>query len=147
MRIINISNKKDLLIKASKWFSEKWGIDEKIYFKSIKNSFNSQTIPQWYLVLDKNTIIAGAGIIQNDFHKRKDLEPNLCALYVEENYRGNKISSQLLKFIKNDLKTKNINKFYLLTELVGFYEKYDGIFIENIVDNEAYPLRVYKIEF
>ncbi|MCR8686829.1 GNAT family N-acetyltransferase [Campylobacter sp. 1569] len=147
MRIINISNKKDLLIKASKWFSEKWDIDEKIYFKSIKNSFNSQTIPQWYLVLDKNTIIAGAGIIQNDFHKRKDLEPNLCALYVEENYRGNKISSQLLKFIKNDLKTKNINKFYLLTELVGFYEKYDGIFIENIVDNEAYPLRVYKIEF
>ncbi|WP_261545153.1 GNAT family N-acetyltransferase [Campylobacter lari] len=99
------------------------------------------------MVLDKNTIIVGAGIIQNDFHKRKDLEPNLCALYVEENYRGNKISSQLLKFIKNDLKTKNINKFYLLTELVGFYEKYDGIFIENIVDNEAYPLRVYKIEF
>ncbi|MCV3451125.1 GNAT family N-acetyltransferase [Campylobacter lari] len=97
--------------------------------------------------LDKNSIIAGAGIIQNDFHNRKDLEPNLCALYVEENYRGNKLTNQLLKFIKNDLKTKNINKFYLLTELAGFYEKYGGIFIENIMDNEACSLRVYKIEF
>ncbi|EGK7514948.1 GNAT family N-acetyltransferase [Campylobacter lari] len=147
MHIINISDKKDLSIKASKWFSEKWGIDEKIYFESIESSFNSQTIPQWYLILDKNSIIAGAGIIQNDFHNRKDLEPNLCALYVEESYRGNKLTNQLLKFIKNDLKTKNINKFYLLTELVGFYEKYGGIFIENIMDNEACSLRVYKIEF
>lgn len=50
MHIINISDKKDLSIKASKWFSEKWGIDEKIYFESIESSFNSQTIPQWYLV-------------------------------------------------------------------------------------------------
>lgn len=49
------------------------------------------------LVLDKNTIIAGAGVIQNNFHNRKYLEPNLCALYIEENYRGNKISNQLLK--------------------------------------------------
>ncbi|WP_094750253.1 GNAT family N-acetyltransferase [Campylobacter ornithocola] len=145
--ITNISDKKDLSTKASKWFSEKWGIDEKVYFESIESSFNSKTTPQWYLALDKNIIIVGAGIIQNDFHNRKDLEPNLCALYVEENYRGNKISSQLLKFIKNDLKTKNINKFYLLIELVGFYEKYGGIFIENIIDNEAYSLRVYKIEF
>ncbi|MCV3470902.1 GNAT family N-acetyltransferase [Campylobacter sp. CNRCH_2015_0814] len=118
MHIINISDKKDLSIKASKWFSEKWGIDEKIYFESIESSFNSQTIPQWYLVLDKNSIIAG--VIQNDFHNRKDLKPNLCALYIEENYRGNKLTNQLLKFIKNDLKTKNINKFYLLTELAGF---------------------------
>ena len=42
-------------------------------------------IPQWYVIVDgqRNTI-AGAGVIENDFHDRKDLTPNLCDLFVEE---------------------------------------------------------------
>lgn len=35
-------------------------------------------IPNWF--------IAGAGVIENDFHNRPDLTPNICALYVEEDY-------------------------------------------------------------
>lgn len=45
-------------------------------------------IPQWYVIVDgqRNTI-AGAGVIENDFHDRKDLTPNLCDLFVEERKR------------------------------------------------------------
>ena len=32
--------------------------------------------------------ISGAGVIENDFHDRKDLTPNLCALFVEERKCG-----------------------------------------------------------
>ena len=42
-------------------------------------------ITQWYVIVDgQRNIIAGAGVIENDFHDRKDLTPNLCALFVEE---------------------------------------------------------------
>lgn len=38
-------------------------------------------IPQWYVIVDgQRNIIAGTGVIENDFYDRKDLTPNLCAL-------------------------------------------------------------------
>ncbi len=46
-------------------------------------------VPQWYvLVNQRNAIIAGADVIENNFHERKDLRPKLCALFVEKDYRN-----------------------------------------------------------
>lgn len=48
----------------------------------------SAAVPQWYVTLGgQGEILAGAGVIENDFHNRKDLSPNLCALFVEAPYR------------------------------------------------------------
>ena len=33
-------------------------------------------------------VIGGLGVIENDFHDRKDLTPNICAVYTEEEYRN-----------------------------------------------------------
>lgn len=32
-------------------------------------------------------IVAGMGLIENDFHDKKDLSPNVCAVYTEEEHR------------------------------------------------------------
>ena len=40
----------------------------------------------------------GAGVIENDFHDRKDLTPNVCAVYVEEHCRCQGIAGKLLEF-------------------------------------------------
>ena len=61
-------------------------------------------IPQWYIIVDgqRNTI-AGAGVIENDFHDRKDLTPNLCDLFVEERKRGRGIAGVVPDFVRKDL--------------------------------------------
>ena len=41
----------------------------------------------WYLCLDSECIVGGLGVIENDFHDRKDLKPNVCAVYTEKEYR------------------------------------------------------------
>ena len=41
----------------------------------------------WYLCLDSGRIVGGLGVIENDFHDRKDLTPNVCAVYTEQEYR------------------------------------------------------------
>ena len=33
--------------------------------------------PQWYLAINGSKIIGGLGVIENDFHERKDLSPNV----------------------------------------------------------------------
>ena len=78
----------------------------------------------WYLCLDGDKIVGGLGVIKNDFHERKDLAPNICAVYTEEAYRGQGIAGKLLDMTVDDMKSKRITPIYLLTDHTGFYERY-----------------------
>lgn len=40
--------------------------------------------PQWYTAMENRKIIGGMGVIESDFPNRKDLSPNVCAVYTEE---------------------------------------------------------------
>ena len=83
----------------------------------------------WYLCLDGNAIIAGLGVIDNDFHERKDLSPNVCAVYTEPAYRGQGIAGNLLHMAVEDLREKGISPVYLVTDHTGFYERYGWRFL------------------
>ena len=78
----------------------------------------------WYLCTEDNQIVGGMGVIENDFHDRKDLTPNVCAVYTEEAYRCRGIAGNLLNFVYEDLKSKGISPIYLLTDHTSFYERY-----------------------
>ena len=41
----------------------------------------------WYLCLDNERIVGGLGVIENNFHNRKDLAPNVCAVYTEQKFK------------------------------------------------------------
>ncbi|WBW49515.1 GNAT family N-acetyltransferase [Peptoniphilus equinus] len=57
----------------------------------------------------------GVGVIPNDFHQRKDLALNICALYTEAAHRGRGIAGRLLDMAVNDLKAAGIPEVYLIT--------------------------------
>ena len=78
----------------------------------------------WYLCLEGERIVGGMGVIENDFHDRKDLTPNVCAVYTEEDCRGRGIAGNLLNMVRDDLFAKGITPIYLLTDHTGFYERY-----------------------
>ena len=85
---------------------------------------NRKTEYGWYLCLDGEKIIGGLGVIENDFHDRKDLKPNVCAVYTEEAYRKQGIAGQLLNTVVEDMRSKGIFALYLVTDHIGFYECY-----------------------
>ncbi|MFK5908887.1 GNAT family N-acetyltransferase [Acinetobacter baumannii] len=116
--------------------SEKWQIPVEAYLESIQISIDQKhAIPQWYIVLNKDKyLIAGAGVIDNDFHERKDLTPNLCALFVEENYRNQNIAKQILDFVREDLSNQGIQTLYLITDHTEFYEKCGWRFLTLVKD-------------
>ena len=99
---------------------------------------------QGYLALEGARIIAGLGIIENDFHNRKDLSPNLCALYTEPDRRGRGIAGSLLSRAWADLQAGGICRAYLVTELTSFYERYGWAFHCMVQDTESgQALRLY----
>lgn len=87
---IRLCDQPERLDEAADWFAQRWGIAESAYRQSMQESLRPRdAVPQWYLVLTpQGRIAAGAGVIENDFHERRDLAPNVCALFVEPEDRG-----------------------------------------------------------
>lgn len=56
-----------------------------------------------YLCLCGEKFIGGMGVIENDFHPRKDLAPNVCAVYTEGLRRGRETLSDVRSHRKRNL--------------------------------------------
>ena len=146
-RLAKINECPHLLHPAAQWFHSKWDIPADAYLESMEQSISPGcAVPQWYLILDeRDEILAGAGIIENDFHDRKDLTPNLCALYVEEEFRGCGLARELLAFIRNDMALQNIPRIYLVTDHTELYETYGWTFLTMVQDESGCPERMYTV--
>ena len=141
---ITLRERPDLKNMAAEWFHSKWGVSTESYLKCMNDYLDYSTEYGWYLCLDKDKIIGGMGVIENDFHNRKDLRPNICAVYTEEEYRCQGISGRLLNMVVTDMKSKDISPIYLITDHVGFYERYGWEFMCMVQgDEESNMTRIY----
>ena len=124
LSFITLREKPEIINEAALWFNSKWGVPKEAYLECMESYLKGDTELGWYLCLDGNKIIGGMGVIENDFHDRKDLTPNVCAVYTEESYRKQGIAGVLLNMVVDDLKSKGISPVYLVTDHTGFYERY-----------------------
>ena len=133
MKIIRITDSPDLIPTLAEWFNSKWGIPKEAYLDSMRDALTQgSAVPEWYAVICNEKIIGGAGVIENDFHDRPDLAPNLCALYVEPEYRGRGIAGELLEFISSDMQKRGVATLYLVTDHTSFYERYGWEYLTDV---------------
>ena len=81
-------------------------------------------------IYDGDKIVAGMVVIENDFHDRKDLIPNACAVYTEKKYR-----------------CKGISPVYLVTDHTSFYERYGWEFlcmVQGDGENEMTKMYIHR---
>ncbi len=143
-KYINLREAVEMRQEAASWFHEKWGVPTEAYLERMDEYLNCETEYGWYLCLDGKRIVGGLGVIDNDFHDRKDLFPNVCAVYTEEEYRRQGISGKLLNMVVEDMRSKGITPIYLVTDHVGFYERYGWeFFCMAQGDGEPEPTRLY----
>lgn len=126
MKIVLVNENAEYKKIAIEFFQKTWANEkkEKIYEDCILHCSTEGILPKWYLLIEKNKVIGGAGLITNDFISRMDLFPWICALYVESAYRGKSYGSLLLKKIIDDAKRDSFKSVYLCTDHKGYYEKY-----------------------
>ncbi len=126
---ITLRQNPQLKEQASQWFHQKWGVPQEAYLECVEDYLSGKTEYGWYLCMDGDKIVGGLGVIENDFHNRKDLTPNICAVYTEPDYRCNGIAGRLLDMAVEDLRGKGVSPVYLLTDHTGFYERYGWEFL------------------
>lgn len=143
-KYITLMEQPELKEAAASWFSSKWGIPKEAYSECMEAYLNKDTEYGWFLCLYGDKIVAGMGVIENDFHDRKDLTPNVCAVYTEEEHRGKGIAGKLLDMVVNEMKNKEITPLYLVTDHTGFYERYGWKFLCMVQgDDEPEMTRMY----
>lgn len=145
MEIIKLREHAEYADVAAAWYHSKWGIPLEAYAKSIADCLSGQSaVPQWYLALEEGNIVGGLGVIENDFHNRPDLTPNVCAVYVEEACRCRGIAGKLLDTVCRDMRSFGIDTLYLITEHTSFYERYGWRFHCMVQgDGEPHLSRMY----
>ena len=123
-RYIALREEPQLMEPAARWFHSKWHVPVEAYLACMEEYLSGATELGWYLCLEGDRIVGGMGVIENDFHDRRDLTPNVCAVYTEEDCRCQGIAGNLLNMVRDDLYAKGITPIYLLTDHTGFYERY-----------------------
>lgn len=125
MRIISIRETPEYKSLAISYFQKSWPkVNPIIYSDCIEHSITStQPLPQWYLLEKDQQIIGCAGLITNDFISRMDLYPWICAIFIDEKFRGHNYGSLLIEKAKQDAKSFGFEHSYLCTDHVEYYEK------------------------
>ena len=141
---VTLRERPDLKDAAATWFHGKWNVPKEAYLECMEAYLNHETEYGWYLCLDGSRIIGGMGVIENDFHDRKDLSPNVCAVYTEKEYRCQGIAGNLLNMVVEDMRSMGISPLYLVTNHTGFYERYGWEFLCMVQgDGEPEMSRMY----
>ena len=134
----------EIMPYAAEWFHSNWHVPTEAYLACMSDYLRGKTELGWYLCFDGKKIVGGLGVIENDFHNRPDLTPNICAVYTEEAYRRQGVAGRLLNMAVDDLRQKGISPVYLLTDHTGFYERYGWeFFCLARGDGEAKMSRMY----
>ena len=146
--IIPVRDNPGYLDRAVDYLTSKWGIPRIIYQDCVANSLTTASpLPRWYLLVNRLGVIIGSyGLIMNDLISRQDLWPWLCALYVEESYRGHAFGAKMLEHGRQEAKRLGFRKLYLSTDHVGYYEKYGWSYIGDGYDRSGEPGRIYEAD-
>ena len=143
-KYITLREQSELLNIAAEWFHSKWGVPKEAYLECMEAYLKHETELGWFLCLDGEQIVGGLGVIENDFHNRPDLTPNVCAVYTEESHRCQGIAGKLLDMAVEDLRVKGISPAYLVTDHTSFYERYGWEFLCMVQgDGEPDMTRMY----
>lgn len=141
---VNLRQRPELRDSAAEWFHQKWRVPEEAYRICMERYLQKKIEYGWYLCLEGDRILGGLGVIENDFHDRKDLSPNICAVYTEAEFRCRGIAGHLLDMAVEDLRSHGISPVYLVTDHTGFYERYGWEFLCMVrCDGETTFSRMY----
>lgn len=129
--------------------------------KHLSTIMKNNSFQDWesvFVVLNNDEIVGYCTFLKTDYYPNNKYFPWISTIFVDEKYRGHRISEILINKTIEYAKTLNFKKVYIPSDIVGLYEKYgfkcidklenyDGDF-DNIYEKEIDDIEEtnYKIE-
>ncbi len=149
MKIVSVRSHPEMKELFISYFQLRWSSPESapVYRDCITSCLGSRSPrPPGYLRMDGDNVAGGVGLITNDFISRMDLLPWLCALYIEEKYRGHRLSALLIQAAKDGARDAGFSELFLCTGHIGYYEKFGFSYIGDGYHPWGETSRIYRTE-
>ncbi|MNW36524.1 N-acetylglutamate synthase [compost metagenome] len=149
IQIFDIREKPELLTEAVDYFWKQWGSDSNFNFyrDCIERSCETQSnIPRFYIAAVDNKIIGSYALLRSDLNSRQDLFPWLACLFVEPEFRGKNIGTQLQNHAIDQVRLKGYEKLYLCTDLTDYYERNNWRYIGKGYSISGDETKIYEYQ-
>ena len=73
-------------------------------------------------------------LLKTDYYPLDDIFPWVSCVFVDEKYRGHRLSEKLIGFANDCARGLGFSRTYIPTEYTGLYEKYGYTFVKNITN-------------
>ena len=106
--------------------------------KSLAHNMENNGFSEWERViaaLDGENVCGFCTVTKTDCLPNVSYTPYIGYLFVDEKYRGNRFSEQLIRYAMKYLKTVGFERVYLVSDHIDLYEKY-GFYV---VDRKIAP--------
>lgn len=90
-----------------------------------------------FLAIADNRIIGFCTIMKEDYYPENRYYPWISNVFVDEKYRGSRISGRLIDFAVRYAKEHSFDKVYIPTDIIGLYEKYGFTKIDELKNYEG----------
>lgn len=77
-----------------------------------------------FIALSGNNIIGFCTFLETDYYPENRYFPWISSIFVDEEYRGNRISEKLIQSAINNARMFGFDKVYIPSNIIGLYEKY-----------------------
>ena len=91
-------------------------------------------------------IVGMASLLKTDYYPLPEIYPWVSSLFVSEDYRGRRISQQLVDYANEYALSLGFVRTYIPSEHVGLYEKYGYTYLKDIVNYGGGTDRLYVKE-
>lgn len=101
--------------------------------KSLADSMENHIFEDWERViaaLENDKICGYCAVAKNDCIPNVHYTPYIRYVFVEEKYRGHRLSQKLLQYAMDYLKSMDFGEVYLISDHENLYEKYGFCVIE-----------------
>ena len=99
-----------------------------------------------FVAIDDGKIVGMASLMQTDYYPLPEIFPYVSCIFVTEEYRGMRISENLIDFANSYAKEQGFDRTYIPTDHVGLYEKYGYHYVHDIVNYGGGTDRLYVKE-
>ena len=128
----------DAIPRIAQWCYSEWGhltpgnsLDQTI--ARFRRRIHPGTIPETFVALDGDQIVGTASLVANDLSLRPDLTPWMASVYVDAQYRGLGVGSELVQAMIAEAAALDVEQLYLIThDQMSLYRRLGWQEIERI---------------
>ena len=95
--------------------------------KHLADMMESNSFTEWesvFAAISENKIVGFCTFLKTDYYPENRYSPWISSIFVDEAYRGCRISRKMIETVIAYAKEQGFSKVFIPSDMIGFYEKY-----------------------